>query len=99
MPTDQLIPVDQFCVLHKIDFSFISSLREYGLIEVTGNEEEKFIPADQLRDLEKMVMLHYDMDINLEGIEVITYLLKRLNDTHDELVKLRNRLNLYEGDE
>jgi hypothetical protein len=99
MPADQLIPVDQFCMQHQIEFSFISSLQESGLIEVTGNEEEKFIPADRLRELEKMVMLHYDMDINLEGIEVISYLLERLNGMHDEIVQLKNRLALYETGE
>jgi len=99
MPTETLVSVNQFCVYHQVDFSFINSLQEFGLIEIVADQEEEFIQADKLKELEKLVRLHYDMDINLEGIEAIQYLLEKLNAKSNEVAMLKNRLSLYETGE
>jgi hypothetical protein len=99
MGTEYLIAVDEFCANHDIEISFISSLQQSGLIEITTIKNSGFIEADQLRQLEKYIRLYYDMDINLEGIETIDYLLLNINSLQEELRTLRNRLRLYESGE
>jgi hypothetical protein len=99
MGTEYLIAVDEFCASHDIEISFISSLHQSGLIEITTIKNTSFIEADQLRQLEKYVRLYYDLDINLEGIETIDYLLHQINSMQDEILTLRNRLRLYETGE
>lgn len=99
MGTEYLIAVDEFCANHDIEISFISSLQQSGLIEITTIKNSGFIEADQLRQLEKYIRLYYDMDINLEGIETIDYLLLRINSLQEEVRTLRNRLRLYETGE
>ena len=79
MQTEYLIAVDEFCANHNIEISFISSLQQTGLIEITTIKETGFIDAEQLQQLEKIVRLYYELDINLEGIETITHLLQRIN--------------------
>ena len=79
MQTENLIAVNEFCVNHNIEISFISSLQQTGLIEITTIEETGFIDADQLQQLEKFIRLYYELDINLEGIETINHLLQRIN--------------------
>lgn len=96
MSNDHLVSADQFCTQHNIELSFISLLHENGLIEVTTFEQTSFIPEDRLPQLEKLIRLHYDLDINLEGIEAITYLLQRIQHLQDELRETRTRLRLYE---
>ena len=96
MGTAYLISIDEFCASHNIEISFISSLQQSGLIEVTTIEESGFIEADQLQKLEKFIRLYYELDINLEGIETINYLLQRINAMQDEIRILRNRIRLYE---
>ena len=97
MQTEQLIQVDTFCEYHNIEFSFISSLHDFGLIEITQKEEKSFIPESNLEMVEKLVRLHNDLHINLEGVEVITYLLDQLKHQQEEIVVLQNRLRFYEG--
>jgi hypothetical protein len=97
METEYLIAIDEFCISHNIEISFVSSLQQSGLIEITTRKNSTFIEADQLKQLEKYVRLYYEMDINLEGIETINYLLQRIGSMHDEIITLRNRLNLYEN--
>ena len=96
MQTEYLIAVDKFCACHNIEISFISSLQQNGLIEITTIEESNFIDAEQLQQLERIVRFYYELDINLEGIETITHLLQRLNIVQEENKALRNRLRLYE---
>jgi chaperone modulatory protein CbpM len=99
METEYLIAIDEFCARHNIEISFVSSLQQSGLIEITTIKEAGFIEAAQLRELEKYVRLYYELDINLEGIETINYLLQHINSMQDEIRSLRNRLRLYESGE
>jgi len=97
MQREQLIQVDTFCEFHNIEFSFISSLHEFGLIEITQQEEKYFIPESNLEWVEKLIRLHNDLHINLEGVEVVTFLLDRLKLQKDEITLLKNRLQFYES--
>ena len=96
MQPKYLISIGEFCVNHNIDITFISSLQQTGLIEITTIENSGFIDAEQLQELEKYVRFYYELDINLEGIETINHLLKRVNALQNELTILKNRLGLYE---
>ncbi len=94
---DDLIAVYEFCVNHHIEISFITLLQQNGLIEIKTIESKYFVEKEQLPKLEKFVRFYYDLDINLEGIEAITYLLQRIENLQNEIVALKNRLGLYEG--
>jgi hypothetical protein len=95
----KLISANEFCRNHNIGISFIRSIQETGMIEITTIEETGYIHANQLHELEKIVSLYYELDINLEGIETINHLLKRINNMQEEITGLRNRLRLYETNE
>jgi len=75
----------------------LHALQDYGLVQVTTVEQRVFIDADDLSDVERIIHLHQDLDINLEGIDAIMQLLKRLEKAQEELTTLRNRLRLYEA--
>ena len=94
-----LIPANEFCANHNIEVSFIRTLQENGLIEITTVEETGYIRKSQLQELERIVRLYFEMDINLEGIESINHLLEQINQMQDEITALRNRLRLYETNE
>ena len=96
MQTDDLITANEFCTHYNVEISFIKSLQESGLVEITTVEETGFIPTSQLPQLEKWVRLYYEMNINLEGIETISHLLQQINNMHDQIQELKNRLRLYE---
>ena len=96
MDSEQLIPANELCTYYNLEYSFIRSLQDSGLIEVTTIEEQGFIHPGQLQQLEKFARLHYDLDINLPGIEAIAHLLERVSTMQHEMAMLRNRLRLYE---
>ena len=81
---------------HDIDVSFINSLHKSGLIEIVSIQETVFIDKDQLSQLEKITHLYFDLNINLEGIESISHLLRKIDSLRNEIHILRNQLSLYE---
>ena len=93
---EHLISTDEFCTHYKVEYSFISSLQQHGLIEVTTINEHSFIDHDHLKNMERLVRLRYDLDINMEGIEAITYLLNRVKNMQAEIIDLKNKLSRYE---
>jgi hypothetical protein len=98
METRDLILIEHFCNSHNVEFSFINSLHEFGLIEIITFDSNKYIHHEQLNEVEKMIRMHYELDINIEGIDVISNLLKRINSLEQELNATRNRLRLFDGD-
>lgn len=96
MRLEKFIPVSDFCTSHNISHSLIIELREYGLVKIVEERNVLYIPIEDLPKTEKIVRLHSDLEINLEGVEVITQLLGRMEEMQDEMRRLRNRLRLYE---
>ncbi len=92
MNTSSNITVEQCCFYYKIETTFVQSLNEHGLIALTKSEKEYFINYEQLISLEKYIHLHYDLDINMEGLEAITHLLTRITDLQNEVKRLQNEL-------
>ena len=94
----RLIPASTCCTHYNIEYTFIESLQEAGLIEVHTVEAQSFVPESQLSDLEQYTRLYNDLGINTAGIEAIAHLLRRMQSLQEELTGLRQRLSLYEGE-
>src|SRR6476661_4705524 len=97
MENEHLIPASRFCVHYNIDTRFLHTLHDYGLVHVITQNETVFIDADDLQQIERIMHLHQELDINLEGIDAIMQLLKRVERMQGEVQALRNRLRLYES--
>jgi len=99
MQTEYLIDIKELCTYYNVKDSFIYSLQQTGLIEISFIDDTGFIESEQLAELEKYVHLYYDLDINIEGIETINHLLRRIASMRNEIFMLRSRLGLYENNE
>lgn len=96
MNLKEFISVSEFCESHGISHTFVIALKEYGLVELVQQKNTMYIPLHELPKTEKILRLHSDLDINLEGIEVITRLLDQIRQMQNEALQLKNRLRLYE---
>ena len=97
MQTEQLILLETFCIEYPVEFSFIQLLIEHGLVQITTLEEQSYIPESELPQIEKIIRLHNDLAINLEGVEVINYLLAKLQQQQEEINALQNKLRFFES--
>jgi len=96
--TQHLIAANDFCVYHQVEYTFITSLQEAGLVEITVVDKTTYIPESQLQKLERIIRLHNELEINLPGIEAITHLLERVEQLQEDTRSLRNQLRLYESE-
>ena len=98
MATKHLITITDFCVYHNIEDTFITSLHDAGLVEITTVDHTTYIPEGELQKLEKMIRLHNELEINIAGIEAITHLLQKVEALNEHLQQMRNRLVFYDDD-
>ncbi len=96
MENEEYIAITDFCSSYDITSTFVMQLGDYGLIHIVRENDNRYIPAQELPKAEKIVRLYLDLDINLEGIEVIDRLLDRIEGMQQEITALKNRLRLYE---
>jgi hypothetical protein len=97
METNNLVLIDQLCSNCDVEVSFINSLNENGLIQIIVLDDKKYISNEQLKDVERAIHFHYELNINIEGIEVIYSLLKQINDLQQELSLAKNKLSLFDS--
>ena len=96
MEIDNLVLVDQCCSHYEIEFSFINALQEHGLVDIVLFENNKYISIDQLKDVERAIHFHYDLNINVEAIDVINNLLQQINALQQSLKSAQNKLNIFD---
>lgn len=96
MKPDDRIVVSEFCISHQLEVSFIKVLEEHGLVEIIAEDQELFIPSDELPRLERMVRLHQELNINPEGLDAVSHLLRRIDALQKSITELTNKLNFYE---
>lgn len=83
------ISVITFCQYHEIAPDFVYALQESGLVKLEVQEEQHYITNDQVDVLEKYIRMHYDLGINIEGLEVISRLLTEMEAMERELMLLK----------
>lgn len=98
MRTEHLIAVEVFATHQGLETTFVHALHDRGLVQVTVVQEQHFLEPEQLSRVEQLARLHYDLDINLEGLEAISHLLDRIDTAQHEVRGLRARLRLYEAE-
>jgi chaperone modulatory protein CbpM len=87
-----LIATTDICTYHNVEYTFINSLGEAGLVELKVVKKNTYIPETELQKLEKMIRMHHELEINVAGIEAIIHLLGRVEQMQEEMRVLRNRL-------
>lgn len=98
MKEQLLIPTETLCLHYNIEISFVDTLNQMGLIHIEIIEQRKFIHQDQICDLERIIRLHHELNVNLEGIDVVFNLLEKEKALRNEITALQNRLKLYENE-
>lgn len=96
MSTEPLILIEQYCLHEELDITFVEALTARGLLQVVVQEQRNYIAPEHLPRLEQLARLHYELEINLEGLEAISHLLARVDHMQQDLRTLEERLRLYE---
>jgi len=97
MNTKNFIPLDKLCTHYKVEMSFFNNLKDIGLIEIKTIEHSQYIHQNEIYDIEKIVRMYHELEVNIEGIDVVLNLLQKIEALQNELISVKNRLRLYEN--
>ena len=97
MENNELISIKKIIIHHNLDETFIENLETYQLIKFVVHDTDKYLLEEQLPVLQQIIRLHYDLQINMEGIDVITHMLGRMENMQQTIQQLEKKLSLYEN--
>lgn len=86
----EMIPIVDFCTHYQTEITFIRSLHDSGLIEFVQSNEIEYISFDEMPRVEKFMRLHYDLNINLEGLETIDHLLRKIEVLQNKILQIHH---------
>jgi len=99
MDTEKYIPVLHLCDLYQMEITFFKELNEEGLIEVVSRQNSMYVHEDKLYKVERIIRIHRELNINIEGIDVVLNLLEKVDKLQNEVYSMQSRLRLYEDDD
>lgn len=83
---------EELVKIYNIEITFFDSLEEAGLLKTVTENEVKYLLYDELELFERFANWHYDLDVNLPGVEVIHHLLQKMEKLTEENRRLIQRL-------
>ncbi len=96
MADEKYISVMQLCELYQIEVTFFHEINDLGLVELISEENDMFLHEDGLFKVERIIRIHHDLNVNMEGIDVILNLLDKVDELQHKLSSAQSRLGLYE---
>lgn len=85
---------EELVKIYNIEITFFDSLEEAGLLKTETENDVKYLLYEELPTLERFANWHYDLDVNLPGLEVIHHLLEKMERLSQENRRLM-RLSTY----
>ncbi|NND34885.1 MAG: MerR family transcriptional regulator [Saprospiraceae bacterium] len=95
MRSDNLILISTICECYRLDYSFIDQLEQHGMVEIIYREDTSYLDEEHLSLLEKIIRIHHDLQVNIEGIAVIIDLIDRIDLLQQENKTLRRKIEVH----
>ncbi len=86
---NERISREELVRIYNVEITFFDSLEEAGLLKTETENDIKYLMFDELSTFEKFTNWHYDLEVNLAGLEVIKHLLDQLERLREENLTLR----------
>lgn len=84
---------EELVKIYNIEITFFDELVDVGLLNVETENEIRYLLYEDLPVFERFTNWHYDLEINLPGLEVINDMLLRIKDLKKENRDLMNKLS------
>lgn len=87
---------EELVQIYNIEITFFDELVDSGLLNIETDNEIRYLMYEDLPTFERFANWHYDLEINLPGLEVINSMLqkmKSLNQINRELMQKLSAIN------
>ena len=83
--------------IYQVEETFLDELQSSGLIQIVIEEDDRYIEYDYLEEIEQFVRWHYELEINMEGIEALHNMLQQVRNLQSDVEQLRGELKFYKS--
>lgn len=93
---NERISREELVQIYNIEITFFDELVDSGLLNIETENEIRYLMYEDLPTFERFTNWHYDLEINLPGLEVINSMLqkmKNLNQINRELMQKLSAIN------
>ncbi len=90
---NERISREELVKIYNIEITFFDELVDSGLLNIRTENEIRYLMYEDLPSFERFANLHYDLDINIPGLEVIHAMLQRMEELKQRNRELINRLS------
>ncbi len=90
---NERISREELVKIYNIEITFFDDLVDSGLLNIHTENEIRYLMYEDLPSFERFTNLHYDLEINLPGLEVIHEMLQRMQDLKQKNRELMNKLS------
>lgn len=84
---------EELVKIYNIEITFFDELVDSGLLNIHTDDEIRYLMYEDLPVFERFTNWHYDLEINLPGLEVIHEMLSRMEDLKKRNRELMNRIS------
>ncbi|AZA51691.1 chaperone modulator CbpM [Chryseobacterium sp. G0201] len=84
---------EELVKIYNIEITFFDELVDSGLLSIQTENEIRYVMYEDLPVFEKLTNWHYDLEINLPGLEVIHDMLRKMEDLKQKNRELMNKLS------
>ncbi|AZA86576.1 MerR family transcriptional regulator [Chryseobacterium shandongense] len=84
---------EELVKIYNIEVTFFDELVDSGLLNVEMENEIRYLMYEDLPSFERFANWHYDLEINLPGLEVIHEMLRKMEDLKQKNRELMSKLS------
>lgn len=99
MEIKEFIPVSNLCTHYEVTISFFDELHDIGLIKIVAVEQKPCLHCDHLNRVERIMRIYKELNVNIEGIDVIFNLLDRIKVLETKLQSTQSKLLKFEEED
>ena len=88
---------EELVKIYNIEITFFDELVDSGLLSIQTENEIRYLMYEDLPVFERFTNWHYDLEINLPGLEVINTMLQKMKNLNQINRELMQKLSAISG--
>lgn len=97
MKNKDFVTIKTLSIHYNLKESFFLELNDNQLINIVVINNQHSIHHDEIYQLEKIIRIHVDLDINIQGVDVILNLINEVENLKSKINILKGKLVLIEN--
>jgi len=88
----EYISIKALADFHQLDEKLLLEVATYEIVPVKRTRKEVLLNADDLEEFERALRLYHELEVNLQGVEIICRMRNQMQEMQEEIERLNQLL-------